>query len=69
MVNVSGLVTEVLGTSFYIHQEQSGNKLQVEVVTGKVSVYQRDKRKKSSQGEVQDHSVILTPNQKVTPTH
>ena len=66
LVHAASLVTEVLGTSFYIHQDQTSNKMEVEVVTGKVSVYQERKRTKNALQDPQTGSVILTKNQKVT---
>jgi transmembrane sensor len=56
-----GLLTEVLGTSFLIAQNQQLHNVEVVVVTGKVLVYKqqgKDERKKQKNG------VLLTPNQK-----
>lgn len=52
------LVTQVLGTSFWVKNELKQQRIEVAVVTGKVSVYQREQpiRKR----------VTLTPNQQVT---
>lgn len=66
LVRTQGLVTEVLGTSFHIRQDQSAGKLEIAVVTGKVSVYQEDKIKQETGDTLQRDGVILTPNQKVT---
>ena len=62
------LVTKVLGTSFWVKTNEETFTTEVEVLTGKVSVFEnhflrnnrKEKIKKSSQG------VILTPNQRVS---
>jgi len=62
------LVTKVLGTSFRIKTNEKDQALEVEVVTGKVSVFENrnafaaidDKPEKNNNG------VVLTPNQRVT---
>jgi ferric-dicitrate binding protein FerR (iron transport regulator) len=51
-------ITKVLGTSFFIKADLS-SKVQVEVKTGKVSVY------KKGVNNTKENGVILTPNQKV----
>ncbi len=60
MVYSGGLVTRVLGTSFNIRSLPSTGKIEVEVVSGSVSVYE-NKKGKSSEAD----AVILTPNQRV----
>lgn len=57
------LVTEVLGTSFYILQNTAKHTLNVEVVTGKVSVYKQDKRQALTQEKKE--TLVLAPNEKV----
>ncbi|MCD2425218.1 FecR family protein [Niabella pedocola] len=57
------LVTEVLGTSFYILQNTAKHTLNVEVVTGKVSVYKKDKRQAYMRAKKEN--LVLTPNEKV----
>ncbi len=60
LVHSGGLVTEVLGTSFYIKPQPDGKKIEVSVKTGRVSVYA------NVSGEAKKFDgVILTPNQKV----
>lgn len=61
------LITQVLGTSFYIRADQS-KKVEVSVRTGKVSVYESSKNELSQRtGRNTNHSgVVITPNQKVT---
>ncbi len=51
-------ITKVLGTSFFIRAE-TNSKIQVEVKTGRVSVYEK------GADNPKENGVILTPNQKV----
>lgn len=63
LVHTGEVVTRVLGTSFRIVHTSEEEDIEVEVHTGKVSVYNKtitDKREKKNNG------VVLTPNQKVT---
>ena len=55
------LVTQVLGTSFKIRSFESSRTIEVQVLTGRVSVYEN--RQKSPQNR---NGVILRPNQKIT---
>lgn len=55
------LVTQVLGTSFKIRSFESSKTIEVQVLTGRVSVYEN--RQKSPQNR---NGVILRPNQKIT---
>jgi len=64
IVHTGGLLTEVLGTSFSITHDTKTDKIEVAVVTGKVSVYEQSKMDKVA-ADLQPNSVILTPNQKV----
>ena len=65
LVHVNGkLTTEVLGTSFNIFENQASSKIEVRVITGKVSVYEQENKKTGSTGEI-GKGVILTRNQKV----
>jgi len=57
------LVTRVLGTSFYIRHDREQGKVEVEVRTGKVEVYENIK---SNEAAVKNNGVIITPNQKMT---
>lgn len=54
------LVTEVLGTSFWIKPQKKNKMIEVSVVTGKVSVYTESKSNDKKQ-----NGVIAKPNQKV----
>ncbi len=56
------MVTRVLGTSFIIKGDK--DQQEVEVITGKVEVYENVKGKQSQK----DNGVIITPNQKVIYT-
>jgi len=60
-----GLLAEVLGTSFYVLHDKSNDKVEVIVVTGKVSVYE-EKIKDAAKLMALEGKIILTPNQKVT---
>lgn len=61
------LITRVLGTSFRIKTNAKDKALEVEVVTGKVSVFEnRDAFNESDSVDNQDNGVVLTPNQRVT---
>lgn len=64
IVHTGGLLTEVLGTSFSITHDAKKDKIEVAVVTGKVSVYEQSKMNRVA--AEQPNGVILTPNQKVT---
>ncbi len=54
------LVTKVLGTSFYVRTVEAKQKTEVEVISGKVSVYEKER------ADNQNRGVVLTPNHKVT---
>ncbi|WP_051211053.1 FecR family protein [Runella zeae] len=58
------VVTKVLGTSFWVNAPQDNRSVEVAVLTGKVSVFQRDARNDYISEKVKS-GVILTPNQKV----
>jgi ferric-dicitrate binding protein FerR (iron transport regulator) len=60
-----GVLAEVLGTSFYVSHDKVSHKVEVAVVTGKVSVYER-KKKSDTLFTASANSIIITPNQKVT---
>jgi transmembrane sensor len=58
------VITKVLGTSFRVIAPEFGERIEVEVRTGKVSVYEAPS--KNAIGKTTDGSgVILTPNEKV----
>ena len=61
IVQTGDLVTEVLGTSFRIKPQQNQKKIEVSVVSGKVSVYTAE-----STGRNKKDGVIAMPNQKVS---
>lgn len=60
-----GVLAEVLGTSFYVSHDKATHKVEVAVVTGKVSVYER-RKKNDTIFSASANSIIITPNQKVT---
>ncbi|MCF0071728.1 FecR family protein [Dyadobacter sp. CY261] len=65
------LVTRVLGTSFWVKtQMHNSNSVEVEVVSGKVSVFENRKvlgaQSKGENVHGLNNGVILTPNQRVT---
>ncbi len=61
MVYTGELVTQVLGTSFNIRSYPDAATIEVQVVSGRVSVYEN--QQKSPQNR---NGIILTPNQKIT---
>lgn len=64
------LITKVLGTSFRIKTNETDKAVEVEVVTGKVSVFENvavtESSKKPDNIEKSNNGVVLTPNQRVT---
>jgi ferric-dicitrate binding protein FerR (iron transport regulator) len=61
------IITRVLGTSFRIKNNAKDKALEVEVVTGKVSVFEnREAFSEGDSADNQDNGVVLTPNQRVT---
>lgn len=61
------IITRVLGTSFRIKTNARDKALEVEVVTGKVSVFEnRAAFSESDSIDNQANGVVLTPNQRVT---
>ena len=63
-VNTGEITTKVLGTSFRVQTGKGDDAVEVSVLTGKVSVFQRDE----SQSKKIKNGVILTPNQRVVYT-
>ena len=57
------LVTKVLGTSFFVKTQAATQKVIVEVVTGRVAVYNQSKASETASTTKQ---IVLRPNQKVT---
>lgn len=60
------ITTKVLGTSFWVNQTPDRG-VEVSVVTGKVSVFQKDKEKEATSGDLTS-GVILSRNQSVKYT-
>lgn len=64
------LVTRVLGTSFWVKEGGETRQMQVEVVCGKVSVFENERIGTGEPASQTTHQfnkgVILTPNQRVT---
>ncbi|MFN4147179.1 MAG: FecR family protein [Runella sp.] len=59
IVRVGNIITRVLGTSFWV-LNRANKKVEIEVKTGKVSVFERNTKNSTTNG------VVLTPNHKVT---
>lgn len=70
LVHSGKLVTRVLGTSFWIRKHQKNKSLEVEVVSGKVSVFEntaQDEDMKQEASTIKSvNGVLLTPNQRAT---
>ncbi|MCF2502111.1 FecR family protein [Dyadobacter sp. CY107] len=60
------LVAQVLGTSFWVKSNKETDALLVEVVTGKVSVFENIGTRSAVENETGKERVVLTPNQRVT---
>lgn len=58
------VTTKVLGTSFYVKSFEGVKKIEVEVVSGRVSVYEKENKSANKGNEI--NGVVLTPNHKVT---
>lgn len=58
-ITTGNTITKVLGTSFFIRSSKK-SKIEVEVKTGRVAVYEKNAKHKK------DNGVLLTPNLKVT---
>lgn len=59
IVNSGDLITQVLGTSFRIKPSSDNKKLEVDVISGSVSIYENSKNNAPLK-----NGLILTPNQK-----
>lgn len=59
LITTGNTITKVLGTSFFIRSSKK-SKIEVEVKTGRVAVYEKNAKNKK------DNGVLLTPNLKVT---
>jgi ferric-dicitrate binding protein FerR (iron transport regulator) len=66
-VNAGEVTTKVLGTSFRVQTGDNNSSVEVLVLTGKVSVFQRDSPDEPTQDKIKK-GVILTPNQRVVYT-
>jgi len=60
MVHTGDLVTQVLGTSFIVKSYDTSKAIEVEVITGRVSVYENSEKSPKSR-----NGIILIPNQKI----
>ncbi|MHA4740966.1 FecR family protein [Dyadobacter sp. MSC1_007] len=60
IVSTENLATQVLGTSFNVKSYDGAGSIEVQVATGRVSVYETSEHKASTR-----NGFILTPNQKV----
>ncbi len=58
------IITQVLGTSFYIRK--INQQIEVDVLTGRVAVFENNNIKDNKTGKT--NGVVITPNQKVTYT-
>jgi transmembrane sensor len=65
------IATRVLGTSFFVDAPENGSKVEVQVITGQVSVFQirpdssSEKEEAFEQKKSTANGVVLSPNQKV----
>lgn len=59
------IVTQVLGTSFFVKTNEETNDVEVSVCTGKVAVYENEEQAKKNKRGQESTGVILKPNQKV----
>ncbi len=66
-VHTGEVITKVLGTSFWVDGTKDSEAIEISVVSGKVSVSQKDNNPKTTASNIKD-GVILTPNQKVKYT-
>jgi hypothetical protein len=64
LVHANGIITKVLGTSFKVQTDIARKGVIVEVVTGRVQVYEQPSASKSTEAG-KENGVILNPNQKV----
>ncbi|GAB3689083.1 hypothetical protein GCM10027592_04990 [Spirosoma flavus] len=60
-VYTGNVVTKVLGTSFYVRHQENTKQVRVEVVTGRVAVYEKNTSEKTT-----SNGVVLSPNQAAT---
>ncbi|MBO0937016.1 FecR domain-containing protein [Fibrella sp. HMF5335] len=65
-VSTDRVVTQVLGTSFWMKTTPDADRVDVDVITGKVSVFARKPAANAPTAKQASPGVVLTPNQKVT---
>lgn len=65
IVHAGEVVTEVVGTSFSIKNAEDSKNVEVDVISGKVSVYAEKKSRIETNPTSEHPEVILTPNQRV----
>lgn len=65
LVHSNNIITKVLGTSFWVEPNSDKKSIEVKVVTGKVSVYEKQTEQKVQKIPNNNNGVIITPNQKV----
>ena len=65
-VSTDRVVTQVLGTSFWMKTTPDADRVDVDVITGKVSVFARKPALNAPMAKQASPGVVLTPNQKVT---
>lgn len=63
------IVTQVLGTSFFVKTNAVTQDVEVSVCTGKVAVYENETKATSNKRTEESTGVILKPNQKVIYNH
>lgn len=61
----NNIVTQVLGTSFFVRNNSVTNDVEVSVRTGKVAVYEKEQNNNEAEKHLESNGVILKPNQKV----
>lgn len=61
----NNIVTQVLGTSFFVKTNTATQDVEVSVRTGKVAVYENESKPNKSKRTEESIGVILKPNQKV----
>ncbi len=65
LVYSKNIVAKVLGTSFWIEPKKNLSTILVKVISGKVSVYENQKKNSRSEDTKRTNGVIITPNQMV----
>ena len=65
LVHSGNLLTQVLGTSFTVKPDATTNQIIVAVKTGRVAVFEDNKRITLNNEQQKNNGTIITPNQKV----